>query len=356
MGGAGPAASIGSKRQFATHLHFRTLDMTSSDKRHYVFSLTSAGRDAYSLMTRAAIVSLRDSNPNAWITLACDTVSHARLESTSDPVLADADAILPIQAHRSEASFRSRFVKTSIGHSIAGPFLFLDADTLVRRHLGSLDAHTAGADIAVAANNCGEDLASQLPSGSTEILARNGWRPPAAGYYNSGVIWFGGTPASHEFSREWHRRWLQSSAAGDHYDQPAFNAVLADSDLSFRELPLTYNAQFKRKPSVATEAAIWHYFASFRQSPAAARDGFRAITEIENYLFGSLRGTEMDPARVLEIARRPFPWIQRSKIDRIIVGQLCKQHHSLSKAAVFWLQGRRAKAIRRWITQTISAA
>lgn len=327
--------------------------MRGSDKKHYVFTLSSEGGDPYSLMTLAAIISLRNSNPEVRVTLVCDGISMRRLGQSADPVLNAADALVEVEVGHPESRFRSRYLKTSVGHLIDGPFLFMDSDTLIRKDLDPLAALTRDCDIAAAPNNCGAATKSQLTERARAILARNGWKCPAQGYFNAGIIWFAGTAASQEFSLTWHRRWLRSSAGGQHFDQPAFNATLAEPELRFTELPITYNAQFKRRPSAARDAAVWHYFASFFQSAPGPGRPYRAITEIEDYLFRATNHGNLDPSAVIRISESSSPWIRRSSLDRMFTRYLESRDRGLTKASVFWLQGRRIKALRKWTCSAI---
>ena len=53
-------------------------------------------------------------------------------------------------------------------------------------------------------------------------------------------------------------------------DQPALNAALYSTKAKLVVLPDHFNAQFKKIPSVAKGAGVWHYYASAQQDPTTS--------------------------------------------------------------------------------------
>jgi len=208
-------------------------------------------------MTRVSLATLRLSNPNARITIACDQQTYEALQISDSKLFQETNAIVAFKTSEGTATFRNRFVKTKLGTLIHGPFLFLDSDIVVRRNLNNL--LNLNCDIAAAPNHSLNSLEEQIWSEDKEHIEIMGWQTNDP-YLNGGVIWYQGNKKSTSFSMMWHLHWLDSvRRTGRLRDQTALNHTLSvQCGLRIGVLPHSMNAQYNCNPSVAQDAHIWH--------------------------------------------------------------------------------------------------
>jgi hypothetical protein len=228
---------------------------------HIVYCLTATAGSGYETMTRVSVATLRLTNPKVLVTVVCDLDTYNSLQGGESQLFSEADSVVAVRTPIGTPTFRSRFVKTQLGCLIEGPFLFLDTDIVVRKPLKALQELSC--DIAAAPNHSRDTLSEQMWSEDQTNLDAMGWqvREP---YVNTGVIWYGGSKGSIAFASEWHQKWLANGeVTGRFRDQPAFNCVLSSSSqLRFKSLRHSWNAQVKVTPSVAKGARIWHVYSS----------------------------------------------------------------------------------------------
>ncbi|MFT3990104.1 MAG: putative nucleotide-diphospho-sugar transferase [Luteolibacter sp.] len=307
---------------------------------HVVYLVTSQGDDYYPQMTQASVISLKHWNPAAKVTLACDPETHRKLTGKLHPLLSMADDVLAPETPEGSPLYQSRYLKTRLGTLIDGPFLYLDGDTLIRRNLSDLHHFTSDCDIAASVNHSQPEPLLQHFAGQDAVMDALGWKSPDGHYYNGGVVYFAGTPASRAFAEQWHQRWRISSATGKFFDQPAFNATLTDGSAAFKALPISYNAQIKCNPSRAPRAAIWHYYAS-----CSATELLHAPCAIENFLGKQHPSQPLDARQVIRMARKNHPWRHDHLLDYWVLHLLARTKSTLPEPARLWLDRQRGKAI-----------
>ena len=237
------------------------LSRTQPDRIKIVYCLTSSGQDLYEAMTLVSLSTLRRTNPLAHVTIICDHHTYAALKASGSPLFETADAIAGVTTPEEAPGYRNRFLKTQLGTLIDVPFLYLDSDTIVRRSLAPLNKLSA--DIAAAPNHSTDSVEKQLWHEDQAHLQAMGWQVNAP-YFNGGVIWHQGTPASRNFSQSWHQNWLDGvQRSGRWRDQTAFNHTLAQaSGLQIQGLGHQWNAQYLATPTSAQGARIWHTYSS----------------------------------------------------------------------------------------------
>jgi hypothetical protein len=320
-------------------------DASPASTLHVAFVLTSNGRDIYTQRARLAIASLRLVHPDARITLACDTATAKAPDLARSGLLEQTDELLQVDTPDGAPAFRSRFVKTSLPTRIAGPFLFLDLDVLVRAPLQAV--RTTGADVAAVLNHCTADPRRQVGKPDRAILQAMGWSHREGQYLNTGVIHFSGTAACKAFAEQWHQRWLASSATtGNHLDQPAFNsALLVMPGVTRHVLPDAFNAQVRRNLWSHRGAAVWHFY-SAKEEPFT---GFDAEAERLK------RGAVLDLDRVMKLMRAAHPWKVDGPLDRAVLAHAFRQGFMPARCRL-WLQGHRwraAGAFVRWVWNSV---
>lgn len=225
------------------------------------YCLTSSGGDLYEAMTRVSLATVRLTNPEARIAIACDHLTYAALQACGSPLLHEADELHGFRTPEGPPTFRNRFVKTQLRLLLSGPFLFLDSDTVVRQPLTALLAIQA--DIAAARNHSADRFEAQIWTEDQANLEAMGWqvREP---YVNGGVIWYGDTSGAHRFGEAWHAGWVASVAkTGRYRDQPSLNhALWTCGECALEILPHLWNAQIGFRPDLAPSARVWHLYSS----------------------------------------------------------------------------------------------
>src|SRR5262245_33219501 len=123
----------------------------NSKTRMAVYAVASSGCDLYSVMVRISAASIRVTNPDVAIIVACDGQSSTAMQNSRDPLLDEVDDLIVCDTPAGDSAFRSRFVKTQLRRLVGGSFLFLDNDTFVRDDISEI--FSLGGDIACAPNH-----------------------------------------------------------------------------------------------------------------------------------------------------------------------------------------------------------
>ena len=232
-------------------------------------------------MTCLSLATVRLTNPNARIEIACDQQTHQALLTTGSQLLREADVVRDFPTPDGPPTFRNRFVKTRLRLLVSGPFLFLDSDTVVRKPLTPL--FNLEADIAAAPNHSSDTLAEQIWSEDQANLYAMGWqvREP---YVNGGVIWYADTPGSHRFAETWHRNWLLNvKCTGRHRDQTALNYSLTTTpDLILNVLPFVWHAYSTLDFSARRKDLFYQLIARCLMQDKAALSSFNVQMLIES--------------------------------------------------------------------------
>ena len=260
-----------------------------------VYAVTSSGKDIYSVMTRISVATVRLSCPGSWVVLTCDEGSARAMEQTQDPLLKEVDEVIVVPTPEGDATYRNRHIKTRVRTLVAGEFLFMDSDTIVRGDLSTL-AGIHG-DIAAAPNHSADSLDGQIWDEDRAHLDTMDWTFGNT-YFNGGFIFFRDTVAARALGSEWHDRWMAGfRKTGRANDQPAFNAAIAALDIRVEKLPHRYNAQFTMNRSSASEALVWHYYSTdttlrFTAIGALIKNVMENGAIPNNKLIGVIRSTE----------------------------------------------------------------
>lgn len=280
--------------------------MTIQQARYrVVFALTSNGNDSYAAMTRLAVASVRLSNPDVRITVACDERSSNALAAASHPLIGEVDQWRPIVTPEGSEGYRSRFVKTILPSLIERPFLFLDSDVFVRDQI--TDLFELDCDVAAAPNHSRDLYPEQIWDQDRDTLERMGWTALSNVYLNSGVILYNDTGGASELASAWHRNWLASVGYESYYrDQPAFNAAFCSTAARLHVLPHRFNAQIAETPEIAPGAAIWHYYSSL---------GRNSLLRFDPMIQNALSFKDIDTKGIQQLIDDGHPWISSDLLD-----------------------------------------
>lgn len=290
--------------------------VTPNSKNKVVFAVTSKGNDFYSTMTRVAVASLRLSNPDLFIIVACDRETDNNMKLSNDLLIEEVDCWLEVDTPNGSDGFRNRFVKTNLRKMIEGPFLFLDSDVLVRKNLNEI--FKIDADIAAARNHSREIFSEQIWEADEAALKALGWEIGSKVYINGGVIFFNDTPKARHFGEEWHKNWQYSYDILKRYrDQPSLNYAIQLTKPKFFLLSDRYNSQFKSNPKSAKNSFLWHYYTSENEI---------FFTKFEIYINDILNGGKMNNEDIKNIINAPHPWRRNNFFDDVASRSLMKNN------------------------------
>lgn len=284
-----------------------------------VYVLTSDGNDIFADMTRISMMSLRMNNPNAYIVLVCDSASKSALEKCGHVVITECDSVISISTPEGPPVFRNRYIKTSLRQHLSGPFLYLDADTVIRGDLSEVFKTTAS--FSAAPNHSGSGDPAEMPVDERENFELLKWALPSY-YVNGGVLFFADSAESYKFCELWHQKWLASVAQiGRFRDQPSLNSAVADSKVSFSWLANRFNAQIDVRPAYAENAVIWHLYSSM---------GSIALkTVFDEYIVRLQQGYEVTPDYIKLLCQQPYPWRIKNPVDWLCVQRMLSRDQLL---------------------------
>ena len=299
-----------------------------------VYCLSGESAQPVVAMMRLSIATARHTNPHAMVELLVDRVSLDALAADRSRLLDEVDLTNVHDTPPGPAVLRSRHLKTSMRGAVSGDFLFLDADTVVRKPLRPM--WPADTDVAACPNYSRDTLREQSCDEESAYMAAMGWPAPPT-YLNSGVVFFADSPRAHAAGRLWHECWSRGrDGSGRHVDQPSFNHAMRASGAEVYVLPHAWNAQINRSPLTAEDASIWHYYHSL-QRPA---DTTFAI-EVRR-----LSGHHpVSPTVVQRLVNADVPWPTDSWLRRIVVADTLRRGR-LSPIASLLLAGNCVRAAR----------
>jgi lipopolysaccharide biosynthesis glycosyltransferase len=303
-----------------------------------IYVITSTGDDLYTAMTRVSVASLRISNPEIKITVACDAVSNVTILKKGNPLLEEIDDWVVVDTPSGEAAFRNRYMKTLLRQIISGPFLFLDSDTFIRGDISNI--FMLDTDISGARNHSKILLREQIWSQDAAVLGAMDWSVGDSVYINGGVLFLNDTPSARNFAQDWHQRWLLSvKECGSYRDQPALNAALYSSKARLIVLQNKYNAQIKANITVAKNASVWHYYSSLDELPITAFDA-----QVQHLL----DGITIDRKMIRSMVHRNHPWRRDSYFDDWLASRITRRGR-LTNLEVDWLSGSKKRALAHMI-------
>jgi hypothetical protein len=298
-----------------------------SRTRQIVFCVTSTGGDIFCAMTRIAVASIRLTNPQVKVVIACDQQTNLALRDAREPMMDEVDDWVAVNTPPGSAVFRNRYCKTSLRSIISGAFLFLDSDTLVRKDLSEI--FELDCDIAAARNHSRDSVIGQISIADRATLKHAGWQVCDRAYINGGVLFYNDTPDSRKFAAEWHRLWLEANAKSSSYrDQPSLNTAIASVNPSLTLLDHRFNAQVMPEPKVAGNAAIWHFYSSEKNS--FPTDFELLVAEVASIGVVNSR-------RVQQLISAELPWRNGNPVDSF-VGKSLSRKGVLSGWQDAWLR------------------
>jgi hypothetical protein len=221
------------------------------------YVLVCQGWDRHAQMTWLSAQSLRRHEPDVRITLVTEPQTRRALQSVGE-LLGVVDDVVTIETPIEDRRLRAFHLKTLMRTRVDGDFLFMDGDTLVVNRIR--DAFDVDAEVAAAVdfNFDHKFFPRQLRGPYTNL----GWTYPLPFYFNSGVVLMRDTPAVHQLSEEWTRRWRLLVDEGVPGDQDAFASALFANSINWTRLPKAFNSIVIKRNYRFREAKILHFFGS----------------------------------------------------------------------------------------------
>ena len=309
----------------------------------FCYVLTTTGRDTFADMTYASAMFLRQVHPEAEVICLCDAPSHRALEASQHSLLEVVDRTQSVETLDGSPGYRNRFVKTQMRQVVEGDFVYLDADTLVVRHVDEMLACTA--PMGAIANHSSAGDPAEIPSDERSIIEMMGWPLPRQSYINGGVLLLRDCETTRRFGGLWHNKWLELTRHGQYRDQPSLNSALTDSGIDFDLLDSRFNGQINERPNLAaTPVAIWHFY--YSQSGCPDYQVPKTMLDEAIARFHDTGRLTVDDVR--EISQWPYPWRTPTVLDRWFVRRRVLHRDDLPpySTARYWLAGHRWMALK----------
>jgi hypothetical protein len=278
---------------------------------HFCYIVNGNGRDNHTHMAYVSARFLRAQHPEARVTCLTDHDSAEAIRGCRHPLLSLVDSVVEVEAPEPDLSRKNRWIGTRMRNVLEGDFLYLDSDTICVARLDSLFEllKLESFDIALT-----RDLNRRTSILSRRLGRRSmwgklhamGWTTPRLGYFNKGVALFRDNSVTRSLALRWQDLWKASCATGRHFDQPALNQAIVESQARLRVLPAAYNAQVKYAPLTVFGAKILHLFSS---APETLHQ-----TALGAFVAEVAQTGELSEISVRGFLADPFPWKDRHSL------------------------------------------
>lgn len=228
----------------------------------YLYVLVSSKNGFYCEQTLVSMASLKNVQPDAFVTLLVDCLTDKGFISELERIKKYVNEYIVVPVEESvPAIARSRYIKTSMRKYVKGDFLYVDADTVwnapvvetdfTHNVMGVLDGHCLLAE-------------HPLKKGIEEDFKKVNYNPDVDKYVNGGVLFSKDSEVSKNFFDLWHEKWRETSASGCFIDMPSLNYAIKQIGNSFALLPDTYNVQISRSWEYFPHAKLIHFFTGWQ--------------------------------------------------------------------------------------------
>lgn len=231
-------------------------------KTKIVYVLVSSLQDIYYEQCLVSVWSLKNYNPEAYITILVDQNTYKTLTDKRSRLIDIVNEIKKIETPSKYTSWQSsRDIKTNIRKYIKGDFLFIDTDTVICDSLSDIDSIDSELAIVPDFHTSFKDYPFRGYILDEVKRLFNQDVSNVENYFNSGVIYAKDTPAVHHFFEQWHNNWKYSALEKNNpKDQPALLKTNADEGQIIKILDGNYNCQIAASIRFLTRAKIIHFF------------------------------------------------------------------------------------------------
>ena len=248
-----------------------------------VYIVTSDETDIFLEQALLSIFSLRKYNPNAFVELVIDQVTNESINGKRCEINKYINKLTVVEVPNNyNKGQRSRWIKTSLRNLIEGDFLFIDTDTIITDSLEEIDNFDG--DIGAVKDKHAPVKYNKDKDKLLLWSKQDGWiYNENLDYFNSGVMFVRDCEFTHDFFKEWNKRWqLCSTQYQRFFDQSSFAATNEFFQYPIKELAGEWNCQPTNGLSYLYKAKIMHYWGYNRKDYAWMFYDKRIIREIKD--------------------------------------------------------------------------
>ena len=269
-------------------------------KIKYLYVLTSTPDDYYSEQVYLSAYTLKDSNPQAFLSLLTDRDTYLYLTNYFVKLLVMFDECKVIDVSFKDNFEKSRYLKTTMREHINGDFLYIDGDTIICDDLSEIE-------------NCEYDVAGVLANNQktppkntwTKRYAYLGYGETPSDFFNGGLLYVKDTELAHDFFKEWNSKWTQCLNSGVKHDQPSLNKTNTDFGNIMGILPDKWNMQTFFNGGKTDNAKIVHYFASLKKISGYLDVLFKKL-RVEKSIDPNFKETLLNAIKNREVRKKYF--------------------------------------------------
>ena len=228
----------------------------------YLYVLVGAKKGFYCEQTLVSMLSLKNIDSEAYITLLVDAQTDADFKEPIGQLrkFVSEYIVVPVAENMSPMA-RSRYIKTSMRKFVNGDFLYVDGDTLwnapvceadfTHDIMGVLDGHCL-----LTNHPLKESIEEDFRKTNCDLHVEQ--------YINGGVLYSKDSDVSRSFFENWHNKWRETSSGGCLIDMPALNYAIRCSDEFFSLLPDSYNVQISRSWRYFMQSKVIHFYTGWQ--------------------------------------------------------------------------------------------
>jgi hypothetical protein len=230
-------------------------------KTKIVYVVVSDETDIYLEQALLSIFSLRKYNPNAYVELVVDKITYNTIIGKRSEIKKYVNNITTIDVPaKYNKGPKSRWLKTNLRNLIEGDYLFIDNDTIITDTLDEIDKFDG---IIWAVKDKHAPVEQNKDKDKLLLWSKqDGWTySDDLKYFNSGVMYVRDSDFTHDFYREWNKRWqICTTKYSRYYDQSPLAATNEFYHYPIKELAGEWNCQPTNGIAFLYKAKIMHYW------------------------------------------------------------------------------------------------
>ena len=238
-------------------------------KTKIVYTIVSDENDIFFEQALLSIYSLRKYNPDAFVELVIDQVTKDSINGKRNEIKKYVNKITVAEVpYNFNKGQKSRWIKTNLRNLIEGDYLFIDTDTIITDSLEAIDTFEG---VIGAVKDKHASIKHNKDKGKLLLWSKqDGWTySEHLVYFNSGVMFVKDCKFTHDFYREWNKRWqICTTQYQRHFDQSPFAATNEHYQYPIKELSGEWNCQPTSGLPFFIKAKIIHYWGYNRKDYA----------------------------------------------------------------------------------------
>lgn len=230
-------------------------------KTKIVYAVVSDETDIFLEQALLSIFSLKKYNTNAFVELVIDQETNESIIGKRSEIKKFVNKIKVVEVpNKYSKGQKSRWIKTNLRNLIEGDFLFIDTDTIITDSLEEIDNFDG--DIGAVKDKHAPVKYNKDKNKLFLWSKQDGWTySDELDYFNSGVMFVRDCEFTHDFYREWNKRWqICSTKYQRFFDQSPFAATNEFYLYPIKELAGEWNCQPTNGLSYLYKAKIMHYW------------------------------------------------------------------------------------------------